>query len=329
MTFSIIQRRWRKKAAFDADEFRRSAALLDGNEGRPRPPTMIERKNLAPMASVSPPSAAYPYSDRPTTPLSSNEHAQSYAQHGANTAQYGAIPFQPPSFAAGNGFNGNDGAQNSPVMYQTYAAVDHRQGSPFAAYAGPGQGHEQPGYGAPPVPGIHGPGAYASYGIDPRYPHSQRYPRPQQYQNQQQPQQYQHGFSQDTASLNRQESVLSLANPFSPLPVLKNLEPIRLESPSTSTSTASSNSELSRGPSVVTRQTHDAPPAYINNDGYINMKRDVKTLPTPPLSVVNGSSDSAVPDATTTAGTTTTTESDGRARRPLTVYDDDEVYGGM
>jgi len=330
---AFFLRRWRKRAAedaFDPSEFRRSAALLDGDDrGRPRPPSMIERKIVAPIPSaspLSPPSAAYPYSELPTTPFSGNEHAQSYAQHGANTAQYG---LQPPSFAVGNGFNGNGGAPN---LYQAYP--DHGEGNAFVTYAGPGQGHEQ--YGAPPVPGTYGPGAYASYG-DPRYPQSQRYPQyqnqqpqhPQQYQNQQ-PQQYQPGFGQDT-SLNRQGSVSSfanssLANPFSPLPVLKNLEPIQLESPTSSSASASSNSELTRGPSVLARQTHDAPPAYINDDGYINMKRDVKMLPPPPLSVVNA--DSAVPN-TAAAGTTTTTESNGHAQRPLTVYDDDDAYGGM
>ena len=79
----------------------------------------------------------------------------------------------------------------------------------------------------------------------------------------------------------------------------------------------------------VTRQSHDTLPTYTNDGGYADVQRDVKMSPAL-LNVVNGSSDSALPPKDTT--TTTVTESKGSVLeppRPLTVYGDDDVYGGM
>ena len=281
---------------------------------------MIERRNAA-----SPP-AAYP-SDEP--PLSTFEHGQSFAQYGANQAQYGAIP-QHPSFAAGNQFGSNGGA---PAMH--YGAnpynMNYGQGDTFsAAYSGPG---EKPVYGAPPVPGIHGPGAYAPYGVDPRYPQSQRYPHSNQYQNQQ-PQQ--RGFGQGPAvdTPTSEENGLNVANPFSPLRVSKksgsteNSGPESLSAPTPPSSTPPPSSNPGTTP-FVTRQSHDAPPMYTNNGEYADVQRDVKISPAL-LNNVSGSSETAVPLTDTT--TTTMTKSNGgvlEPPRPLTVYGDDDVYGGM
>ena len=281
---------------------------------------MIERRNAA-----SPP-AAYPYSDEP--PLSANEHAQSFAQYGASQAQYGGTP-QHPSFAAGNQFGGNGGAPAMHYGANSYA-MDYGHGGQFsAAYSGPG---EQPGYGAPPVPGIHGPGAYAPYGVDSRYPQSQRYPLSKQYQNQQP----QHGFGQGPAvdtptSPTRDENVSNLANPFSPLRVSKKLGSTEVSGPGslTTPTSPSSTPPPSSNPGAtpfVTRQSHEAPPIYTNNGGYADVQRDVKKPPAL-LNVVNGGSDNAVSPTDTT-----TTESNGRVSeppRPLTIYGDDDVYGGM
>lgn len=336
----FLRRYHRKKSAeeaFDASHFRRSATLLeekdDNTHGFPRPPSMIERRN------ASSPPAAYPYSDEPPT-----EYTQPFPQYGGNQAPYRAVSPQPP-FSAGNQFGGNGGA---PAMHYNYA-MDHGQGDPFPGYAGPSPGDPFPGYagpgqGAPPIPGIHGPGAYAPYGVDPRYPQSQRYPypRPQQYQNQQPQQQ-----------LQRQETVSSLVNPFSPIPVFKELGSTEglvprskspsiptspsISSPSPSTLPVSSNP---RAASFVTHQSHEAPPAYANGT-YTEVQRDVKVAPSQmPLNLANPSSDTAMPDThvdtTEAVGTTTTstmTQSNGHVQeslsRPHTVYDDADVYGGM
>ena len=323
---------------FEASQFRRSGVLLDEKDDitpdRPRPPSMIERRNAA-----SPP-AAYPYSDEPS--LSANEHGQSFAQYGANQAQYGAVPIH-PSYAVGSQFGGNGGAPAMLNGANPYTR-DYGQGDLYStAYAGPG---EQPGFGAPPVPGIHGPGAYAPYGVDPRYPQSQRYPRSNQYQNQQ-PQlpqlPQQHGFGQGLAvdtstSSTRDENVPNLANPFSPLRVTKKLGPTENPGPeSRSTPTPpSSTPPPSSNPGTtpfVTRQSHETLPTYTNNGGYADVQRDVKMSPAL-LNVVNGSSDTDLPrtNAATTTTTMTKTESNGGVTeppRPLTVYGDDDVYGGM
>ena len=339
--FIIIQRRWRRKKAaatedaFDASRFRRSAVLLDENgsndtHGRPRPPSMIERRNVAAVSSLSPPSAAYP-----SFPLSGNEDTQSFAP-----ARYRAVP-PDSSFTAGSQF-GDD--VNSPtVLYTANPYSAHGgQGELFSAYPGPGQDREQHGYGAPPVPGIHGPGAYAPYGVDPGYPQSQQYPRHQQFQNQQHSQQYQHELGQNRTSLTREEeNTPELANPFSPLPVSRPLDLTEGPGPEptpTSASSASPNSELTRGASSVTRQSrqsHEAPPAYTNNAGaeYADMKKDVNPTPssTLPLSIVkkeNNSSDSAVPD-TNGVGMTKSEGQHEPASRPQTIYDDEDAYGGI
>lgn len=238
-------RRWRKRKsaadAFDASQFKDSAVLLskdDISRGRPRPPSMIERRNAVPIAPLSAPSAAYPYSDQSP-------------QHGMNHAQYGAVPLQPPSFAAGN-----PGIQYGANPY----AMEYTQEDPFASHTAARQSYEQPGYGAPPIPGTHSPGTYAPYGVDPRYP--QYHQRPPQYQ--------QHGFGQavDTVSGASLERASSLTNPFS-LP-----EEMRLNegSGSLSTSTSStvpSKAGLTRGGSLTTRQStqsYEAPPVYMNGD---------------------------------------------------------------
>ena len=282
---------------------------------------MIERRNAA-----SPP-AAYPHANEP--PMSANEYGQSFGQYGAN----------PP---VGSLFGGNGGA---PAMQyggaNPYNTMDNGQGDSFsAAYSGPG---EYPGYGAPPVPGIHGPGAYAPYGaVDPRYPQSQRYPQLKQYQNlQPQQQQYQHdefgqGPTVDNRPNSRDENVPHLANPFSPLRVTKKLgstgpESLLPDLPSSTTPPPppSSNNPGATTTPFVTRQSHEALPTYKNDGGYADVLRDVK-IPPASLNVVNGSLDTtAVPHTDTT---TTMTESNGRVSeppRPLTVYGDDDVYGGM
>ena len=270
--FTHIQRRWRKrKAVFDVNQFKQGAVLLDEDEkcrGRPRPPTMIERRNMASSTPLLAPSAAYPYSDQPSVP-------QPFTQQGTSQAQYGAVPLQlqTPSFAAGY-YDANPYAME----------CGQGQGDPFAAYANQGQDYEHPGYGAPPVPGTHGPGTYAPYGVDPRYPqyHQQHTQQYQQYP----PQYQQHGFGQcsaaDTASSASLERASSLVNPFSPTVP-------RVAEGSTLSSPAPSNTVLSRGASTrQSAQSYEAPPAYMNSD----------LLPSTSSSfhVMNPSSDSAVFD---------------------------------
>ena len=327
--FYNIQRRWRRNKsgdnAFEASQFRRSAALLDEKDDDssdcPRPPSMIERRN-----ATSPP-AAYP-SDEP--PLSAIEHGQSFAQYGANQSQYGTIP-QHPSFAVGSVFGGNGGTPATHYGADPYT-MSYGQGDTIsAAYSGPG---EKPGYGAPPVPGIHGPGTYAPYGVDHRYPQPQRYPHFNQNQNQQhQPRGFGQGPTVDTTtSPTRDENVPTLANPFLPLRITKKSGSAENSGPESLPALPSSTPPPSTNPGTtpfVTRQSHDALPSYTNNGGYADVQRDVKISPTS-LNVVNSSSDTAVPPVVTAA--TTVTESKGNVLeppRPLTVYGDDDVYGGM
>jgi len=245
---------------FDADKFRRSAVLLDEKDQgglRPRPPTIIERKNKKPATPpVStlppPPSMAYPYSDQVSIVASAppsvyggngSDHGhgmqqQQYPQYGSGGPQYGALP--PPAApqpSQGSIYNGVQGAYGVP---------------PPGAY---GAQYEQAGYGAPPIPGTYGPGAYASYSagpVDPRYPHQysphqrqqfqlqqqgQGYPQQQQQQVFQHPQQPQHpgqygqqmnqGYNSSQAfsaqgQPTRMDSMLSnpsLPNPFARSPV--------------------------------------------------------------------------------------------------------------
>ena len=296
---------------------------------------MIERRNAA-----SPP-AAYP-SDDP--PLSAFDHGQSFAQYGANQSQYGGIPLH-PSYAVGTQFGGNGGA---PAMNYGTGPYTSNYGDTFSAtYSGPSG--ENPAYGAPPVPGIHGPGAYAPYGVDTRYPQSQR-PQPNQYQNQQH-QHQQRGFNQGSAvdtptSPTREEYAANVENPFSPLPLrvskksgsTENSGPEPGSTPALPSSTPPPSTNLGVTSPFVTRQSHDAPPTYTNNGGYADVQRDVKMSPTTSLNVVNGSSDTVLPTTTTAApattatATTVTNSSTGSVvepPRPLTVYGDDDVYGGM
>ena len=306
-----IQRRWRRKRsaedAFDASQFRRSAALLDEKDDsthtRPRPPSILERKN------APPPPAAYPHSDESHAQFFPQHGAiQPFPQHGAIQVQYRAVSPQHPSFTAGNQFGGTGGA---PSM--RYGA------HPYAMDLGQGDS----GQGAPPIPGIHGPGVYAPYGVDPRYPQSQRYPLSQQYRNQQ-PQQPQ---------LYRGASVSSLPNPFS---VSNSPRPAEAESLSSPT-TPSSPSVSPNPPATttfVTRQSHEALPAYSNDQGYTDVQRDVKIPPSKTLNVMNHSLDTTAAsldmDTTKAVGSTTPmTEADENQSRPHTVYDADEVYGGM
>jgi len=317
-------RRWRKKRSTEngfEGQFRRSGVLLDEKDDNtldcPRPPSMIERRNAA-----SPP-AAYPADEPHLSPI---EHGQSFAQYGQS--QYGAIP-QHPSFAVGNLFGGDGGA---PAMH--YGANPHtmNHGQGDAAYSGPG---EKPGYGAPPFPGIHGPGAYAPYGVDSRYHQSQRYPQPNQYHNQQPQQHQQRGFGQGRPiDTTKDENVPNLANPFSPLRVSKKLGPTEnsgsesLSTPTSPSSTPPPSTNAGTSP-FVTRQSHETLPTYTNDGGYANVQRDVKMSPAP-LNIVNGSSDTALPPKDST--TTTVAKSNGHVSeppRPLTVYGDDDVYGGM
>ena len=332
--FTNIQRRWRRKRSaengFEASQFRRSAALLDEKDDNipnfPRPPSMIERRN-----ATSPP-AAYP-SDEP--PLSAIEHGQSFAQYGANQSQYGEIPIH-PSFSPGDRFGGNGGAPAMNYGAHPYS-MNYGPGDTFSApYAGPG---EKPAYGAPPVPGIHGPGAYAPYGVDSRYPQRQRSPYPNQYQNQQPQQPQQRGFGQGPAvepptSPTRDENVPNLVNPFAPLSVTErsgsteNSGPESVSTPTSPSSTPPPSTNPGTSP-FVTRQSHDTLPTYTNEGGYADVQRDVKTSPAL-LNVVNGNSDTALPPKDTSSATLT--ELNGRVvepPRPLTVYGDDDVYGGM
>jgi len=217
----FLLRRWRKRKAneFDASLFRRSAILLDDDDiprSGPRPPTMIERRNNA-SPPLSAPPVAYPYFDQSpvlsSAPLSNEKYAQFYVQNGTNQAQYGVVPLQSPSFAAGN-----SGA--NPYV------TEYGEGDPFVTYAGP---DEQSDYGAPPIPGTHGPGTYASYGVNSRYP--------------QHPYAQQHHFSQ-------YQTEGSGSGSFS-------------------TSNVPSNSGLVRGTSLATcrsAQSYEAPPAYMGAD---------------------------------------------------------------
>jgi hypothetical protein len=122
----VAQRRWRKRSAdknaFNATNFRRSALLLDEsfsekpNSGKPRPPTMIERR----MANVpAPPPASYGYDDQP---------------------QYGVDPYA--KFNAGNNGSqysgGQRGNEHNYTGDQFGATVDtYGQAAGYGAYGAP------------------------------------------------------------------------------------------------------------------------------------------------------------------------------------------------
>ncbi|KAF9474815.1 hypothetical protein BDN70DRAFT_294792 [Pholiota conissans] len=346
MVIAFFVRHFRKRRRdrdFDPTKFRRSAiALPDENEKngggmRPRPPSMIERKNLVAKSTASAqrnvpaPSMAYPYSDQasavsvPSAPpsLYGSEHGPQHPQYGAAGARYAAVPQAPPP---GTPYGPVPGAYGVPP--------------PLAPYNG--AQYEQAGYGAPPIPGTYGPGAYASYGAagDPRYPQyphnkPQGYPQFSAYHQQaqvparyaQQPQQPMYGYAvPQPAALPapmQNNSVRSVsASPASPPPSAESVL-------SSSSTVATSSSGHRRQPT----QSSGAPPAYEDDEDSKRYQatRDQKIRPVE-LGVQNGADASAgsSSSATTVAPAATAAKpTKTRSNSIHTVYDDGDVYGGM
>ncbi|CAA7265158.1 unnamed protein product [Cyclocybe aegerita] len=362
-------RRRRDRNAFDASQFRRSAVLLDDkNEGRPRPPSMIERKQMTTTPSA--PSAAYPYSDNaanqsaPPSVYGGSERGQ-YAHGGAGGAHYAPVPPGAPSQMYGGGPYGGPG-----TMPGAYGA----QYDPSA------------GYGAPPIPGTYGPGAYAAYGADPRFApagyHPQGYPHPHyghnQYHMQYMPPPAGFPYPGGAGGMTRSESTASgpgaLPNPFARSPASSPPPPSesggsagsqplseKRAMMAASASSASSSSSHAGSSSASSSRHHPspsdpdftAPPAYEDDGSYSESRRDVKVRPgeTQPASTLGvrngteGSSSSAAATSgagaaapSTTAASSTTganarQQTDATAgRRPTssyTLYDQDDAYGGM
>ena len=269
---------------------------------------MIERRTA--QSPAAPPSA-YPYSD-----------ADSPTQYGSdqgNFHNYGAAPGQ----------NGPSGQYNG--SFAPYGAPN-----PFGAPPIPHNGQQYPssnqGYGPGAAP-------YGAYGAaDLRYlqrqpsqgPHFPQYPAPAQHAT----------FSpgqiipaQNNRAQSPRESNDTLPNPFASATAIEH-----------STSATSSRSAGSPPPgnpgeqsAYLTRQptqTGGAPPAYLDDGSYTEMKRDVKVAP---LIVANADNSAATSPFSSPAMTTSAipeaAPSDAAAsKRPLsthTVYDADDAYGGI
>ncbi|KAF9553081.1 hypothetical protein CPC08DRAFT_767799 [Agrocybe pediades] len=424
LVVGFVLRRMRKKrksskfaADFDADKFRRSAVLLDekdqGGAGgglRPRPPTIIERKNKKPAAPpVStmppPPSMAYPYSDQVSVAASAppsvygvpngSDHGhglqqqpqqpQQYPQFGPGGSQYGALPPPvAPQPSQGSIYNGVPGAYGVP---------------PPGAY---GAQYDQAGYGAPPIPGTYGPGAYAPYAagpVDPRYPYQYSQQRqqqhqqqqfqqgyPQQQQQQQQPQQlYQQHSGQYGQQMNmnmnanqgypggqgpaggRMDSMIGNPNPYAsarsgapPSPV-SNSPPSSVSSSSHGGAVAEKQQTLhlataldhddmsGAGPSGSTSlrrqptQSSGAPPAYDASEedaAKWAARRDQKVKPVelrPPVTAASTGAEAATSSSSTapaaSANVAARPNATSGAERPVSgaysLYNQDDVYGGM
>jgi hypothetical protein len=269
---------------------------------------MIERRTA--HAPAAPPSA-YPYSD-----------ADSSTQYGSdqrNFHNYGAAPGQFPTSGQYNGSPAPYGAQN-PF------------GAPPIPHSGQQYSSSNQGYGPGAAP-------YGAYGAaDSRYlqrqpsqgPHFPQYPAPAQ----------QSSFSpgqiipaQTTRTPSPHELNGALPNPFASATAIEH-----------STSATSSRSAGSPPPgnpekqsAYLTRQptqTGGAPPAYVDDGSYTEMKRDVKVAP---LIVANADNSTATssssPPATAIAATPEAAPSNTAApKRPIstfTVYDADDAYGGI
>lgn len=355
VSFILRRLRTRSRDIFEPNTFRRSALMLkddDNNEKdfRPRPPSMIERRNVtAPVggnnarANLPTPSMAYPYSDQgpvaPSAPPSSygQEHSHQYPQYGSDEGHYGPASV-PPS--GPHGYSALPGAYGIPP--------------PMAPYGG--AQYDQAGFGAPPIPGTYGPGTYATYGQDPRY---QQYPQHQHQGYQQQHTQYQQrsqahqqamSYGNPAADLTRSESLTSsgaLPNPFArspasspPSPAPSSLAPIsekqrlreaelKAESSSASGSSSSasdSSSSLARRPT----QASGAPPAYIDDGDSESWasRRDQKRANEIVMVVSNNDPTAKnVPAATPRPTQMNTRE---RPNSSLTVYgDESDAYGGI
>jgi hypothetical protein len=339
VAFFLRRIRKSKRAAdgFDPALFRRSAVLLDDKEidekfSRPRPPTMIERhqnatamqaQNGPASANLPKPSMAYPYSDQlsapPSAPLSSYGNEQEQIPQIGSLAHFGSLPSLPQGGAYGNTL----GAYGVP---------------PPGAYAAQ---YDQAGYGAPPIPGTYGPGAYAAYGADPR---SHQYPNQftQGYPNQ---------ISNFSAAQGQQQSFGSPQGGFipnAPSPP----QPPKPFSEKQALHLASVQSEREASPSSSLSQpiqSSDAPPAYNDNEESDKWaaNRDQKVRPgdnigtstsTPSSSspATVASSANVAPPAqssevavTSVGGTLKRAKSNARPASSYSLYDREDAYGGM
>ncbi|KAF5322666.1 hypothetical protein D9619_001431 [Psilocybe cf. subviscida] len=368
VSFFLRRLRTRTRDTFKANTFRRSAIMLkddDHNEKdfRPRPPSMIERRNAATpvggnnaRANVPSPSMAYPYSDQvsvaPSAPASlyGQEHPHQYPQFGAGVGRYAPAPL-PPS---------------SPHMYNALPGA-YGIPPPMAPYGG--AQYEQAGFGAPPVPGTYAPGAYATYGQDPRYqqyPHHQHQGYPQQYtQYQQRPEAHQQPMSYGNAAadLTRSESLTSgstLPNPFArspasspPAQASSSLAPapisekqrlraaeLQAESSSSSASGSSSSSSSASGSSTSLArrptQVSGAPPAYVDDGDSASWasRRDQKRANEVVMSVSNSDSEArnapTIKQAPAATPRTTQVSTGERPISSFTLYgDESDAYGGI
>lgn len=332
VVIAFVIRHLRKKHrgvdAFDSAKFRRSAVMLDEKDQepdfRPRPPTMIERRQGTPAPASGgansfppPPTMAYPYSD----------HVQSAAappappaMYGAANPQYGALPPPPPP----------------PSQANAYGAIPGAYGVP--APGAFGAQYDQAGYGAPPIPGTYAPGAYAPYGAspDPRYPHH--------YQQQGYPQ-----YSNSNSASYQQQSAGAYGPRMDSLPTsmsnsaLVDKQALRAAEESSAAqnigagmmnaSYSVTSSSSSSGGSSLTRQRTQvggAPPAYMDEDGEganLAAKSDVKVKPvmmSPP-----GLGGSKTGGASRAPGSVANGNNATRPVSAYSLYDQDDAYGGI
>ena len=345
LVVAFFLRRQKKREGFDPITFRRSAIMLNDKDERaglrPRPPTMIERRkaHATPVKAVNlpTPSMAFPYSDQtPATPLHEHGHPQSFAHSGASDTQlYSTVPPPVPS----SGYSGIPGA---------YSIL------PLDPYNGTQS--KQAGYGAPPIPGTYGPSAYAAYGPDPRYPQYQhqhqdssphhqtpRYSQPQQMFGHVNPNAQPPSVSVKLSnpSTNSPNALLNVSHPQSPLLLT---EKQRLHLATTVVDASSSSSP----PSLT--QWSGPPPAYVDeDDSQWDISRNNIKSRRKEMNVVNevdkqaaeSSSGSAtstpasestsppVPEATLNAPSQESKSTGLRPTSEYTLYDQDDVYGGM
>ncbi|KAF9530333.1 hypothetical protein CPB83DRAFT_892624 [Crepidotus variabilis] len=291
---AFVVRRMRRKRDdralnFDPDNFRRSAVLLPDDYG----------------------------SAKPTLPGMAEKHAG-----GAASYQYSDVPQEPSTI-----YGASEGQYNSYGASQ-YSAAPGTIYNAHAASAGYDGQYEQPGFGAPPVPGQHGPGSYGGYGAygaagaaagyQSRQQYQQEYPSASPYQ------QVQHHIAgagpygpNGTRSPPTTSPPTSEHHGTSPSP-----NPISRSLSNAAGSQPHTQPEYARGPTAALSrqptQSNGIPPAYDDNAGkYTELKRDEKVKPAE-MSVQNGLAASSAPRETKL-----------RPTSAYTVYDPEDAYGGM
>ena len=288
---------------------------------RPRPPSLIERRAAAAINSVAmtAPSSAYPYSDAAS--VYSERTNGTFHGYGAGGPNPFAVPVPPP---------GHPHAMQGGVVQPQFG----------------GFGQEHPGYGAPPIPGTYGPSGYATYGNtpDPRY--GNYGPRAQQPFGNAPGPHVPNGQVPDPAMSVRSypdprpESSYGGAPSVAPSSATRSPvdrpHPLRV---ATMDDTAATNTRQSQ---------EEAPPAYEPNGTHEKLRTNEKSryVPagsastsspsassvgpssspaSPPISAAPAPTPASAPSATQPQPSSTTT----RPTSTYTVYDADDVYGGI